>query len=66
MFGKDVVVVFEKLTLGVVEVELGSVGSVGRVGRVGSRGRVGMVGSSGRKVGAASTKERERRKEIRE
>ena len=63
MFGKDVVVVFEKLTLGVVEVELGSVGSVGRVG---SRGRVGMVGSSGRKVGAASTKERERRKEIRE
>ena len=31
MFGKDVVVVFEKLTLGVVEVEPGSVGSVGRV-----------------------------------
>ena len=31
MFGKDVVVVFEKLTLGVVEVEPGSVGSGGRV-----------------------------------
>ena len=62
MFGKDVVVVFKRLTQGVVEVEPGSVGSVGRVGRVGSRGRVGMVGSSGRKVGAASTKERDRRR----
>ena len=69
MFGKDVVVVFEEITLGVVDV--GTIGpedekvlvngdvvgvglGCGSVGSVGSIGRVGRVGRMGRVAKAGS------------